>query len=305
MFSLAVAIVSWGLAPVFIRFMRSAYDPYSQAFIRYVFSAGALAAVCLATRRAEFLALVRRPGPILGMACLNTFQQTVWTLGCYGASATLAQLTAQLSVVFVIVFSFFVFHEERRVIRSPVYLVGTALSFGGVAAVLTGGGNSTGPILTWSSVWLLMTALCWGIYVVWAKHLVMRCHPIPMFAALSVFTALGAAAESVVFGSPRCILHAGAGITVVAFVSGLLPLAAAHPAYHFAQKHLGSAFSSSCNLFTPVLTYGFALLILDDAPLTWTQWLGAGVLLSGALMVVWAGRRASSSPGPGEAASPF
>jgi len=287
--ALALALVAWGMAPVFIRLMRNAYDPYSQAFIRYFFAATVLVAVCLIAYRAEFLTLLRRPGPLLAIAAVNTTHQLTWTLGCYHASATLAQLIVQLGVVFVILFSYLLFREERAVIRSPLYLGGTAVSFLGMAVVVTGGQHSAGAIGIGTAALLLTPALCFAVYVVWVKHLMINAHPIPLFAVLSIFNTLALGVIACLFGRPACLIEASTQITVLAFLSGILPLAAAHPAFHFAQKYLGSAFSSSCNLFSPLLTYLFAMCLLDDAPLTIAQWGGAAALLSGTMMVMRAG----------------
>ncbi len=286
MFALAVALVAWGMAPVFIRGLRNAYDPYTQAFIRYFFGTAALCALCMVVFRGEFLGLLRRPGPLMGMACVNIVHQLTWTLGCYRASATLAQLITQTGVVFVILLSFVLFRDERRVIRSPLFLGGTVLSFAGMTALLTGGRGPAGSVDAWTAMLLLVPALCWAVYVVWARRLVMNCHPVPMFAVLSIFITLGTGVIACVFGRPACIMEAGAGITALTLLSGILPIATAHPAFHFAQKYLGSAFCSSSNLFSPALTYLFATIFLDDPPLTPVQWGGAVVLLSGTIMVV-------------------
>ncbi len=288
--ALAFALFSWGMAPVFIRFMRNAYDPYSQAFLRYFFATVVLTVLCLMLFRAEFFQLLQRPGPLLGVAFFNTLHQLTWTVGCYRASAMLAQMIVQIGVVFVIIFSYLLFHEERDIIRSPLYLAGTLLSFLGMAAVVTGGRDTPGAISLVTFLLLLTPAVCWAVYVVWAKHLVMNCHPVPLFAALALFNTLGTGAAACVLGRPACILESSVGITCVAFLSAVLPLAAAHPAYHYAQKHLGAAFSSSCNLFSPFVTYLCATLFLDDVPLTRLQWVGAVVLISGTMMVVRTGK---------------
>ena len=44
-FSLFLAMISWAQAPVFIRFLREAYEPFSMAFIRYSSGAAALTLV--------------------------------------------------------------------------------------------------------------------------------------------------------------------------------------------------------------------------------------------------------------------
>ncbi|MBX7257802.1 MAG: DMT family transporter [Candidatus Hydrogenedentes bacterium] len=284
--SLIVAVASWGLAPVFIRLLRNAYDPYSQAFIRYLFATLVLVAICTIWFRREFFALLRNPLSLMGLACINIAHQITWTLGCYRASATLAQLIVQVGVIFVILFSYVLFHEERAVILSPLYLIGTTLSLVGVAVVLTGGRDTSGAIGLGTATLLLIPALCWGAYAVWAKHLVTNCHPIPMFAALSIFITLGTGITAFLFGEPSCIARASGQILFLTFISGLLPIAIAHTSFHFAQKYLGAAFSSSCNILSPLLTYLLAALFLDDVPLTLPQWAGAGILLSGTLMVV-------------------
>lgn len=292
--ALCMAMFSWGMAPVFIRFLRNAYDPYSQAFIRYFFGAASLAVFCLVLHRKEYLGLLRRPGPLFAMAFLNILHQLTWTLGCYHAPATLAQLFVQLGTVFVIVFSFIIFREERGVIRSPFFLAGTALGLSGVAAVVIGGNRAVvGGTDFITTLLLVIPALCWAVYAVWARHIVQTCHPVPMFAALSVYVTLGTGILALVLGRPACMYEAGVKITLITFVSGLLPIAVAHSSYHFAQKYLGSAFCGSCNLFTPLLTYLMAMIVLDDPALTPLQWSGAAALLSGMGLVTWAGRRES------------
>ncbi|MCP4639408.1 MAG: DMT family transporter [bacterium] len=289
--SLLTAMVSWALAPVFIRYLSDAYDPYTQAFARYLSATIALLAVCLVWFRPQLRALFRNSWPLLGVAALNAFQQCLWTAGTYGSTATMAQLIATSNVVLVIVFSYFLFHEERRVIKSPVYLAGTLLSLAGVAAVLAKEPGSLKPVIDTSAVLLLMTSVCWAVYKVWSKHLVMGMHPLPMFAIISAYTTVFLGVISFVLGDPGSILAAGPRISLVTFVSGLLPIAAAHTAFNHAQKHLGAAFSSSCNLVVPLLTFVFGMLILGNEYLNLQQWIGASALISGVAMVTWAHQR--------------
>jgi len=291
-FALMLAMVGWALAPVFIRFLSDAYDPYSQAFIRYGSATIALVAISMTTHRRELVALFRRPKAIVGIAALNILQQVCWTFGCYySSSATLPQLITKLNVVFIIVFSYFLFHEERAVIRSRGYLWGTLLSMVGVAAVLTADPATLVPRLDLSALLLLVVALCWGVYIVWAKHLVGGVHPVPMFTATAVFTTLGLGALSWGMGDMRCLVVASPKITAVAVVSGLFPIAMAHTCFHYAQRRLGSAFSSVLLLMNPFLTYLFALLVLPGERLHPSQWGGAAVLLAGVLLVTWTRQR--------------
>ena len=51
--ALVGTMLAWALAPVFIRFLRDAYDPYSQSFIRYLGGTLGLLAVCWVRYRPE------------------------------------------------------------------------------------------------------------------------------------------------------------------------------------------------------------------------------------------------------------
>ncbi len=290
---LALSLFSWAQAPVFIRFLREAYGPFSMAFIRYGSGAMALTVVCLIFHRAEFLRLLRHPAPILGIALLNVIQQTTWTTALYGATATMAQVVTKLDLVFVIAFSYFLFREERKVIRSPLYMLGTALSFLGVVAVLTTDAGSLLPVLDRWAVLLLITTVLWGTYRVWSKHIVMRWHPIPMFAVLALYTTLGFFVLTLGSGQAGDLIHAGPKLTGIALFSGIMPIAVAHPSFNFAQKHLGSAFCTSLGLLVPFMTYVLAVLVLPakEETLLPSQWVGVIVLISGAFLVIWAGKR--------------
>ena len=186
-----LASLGWSMAPVFIRYLSDDYDPVSQAFLRYIGGATGLAVFCLVFYRDPFLKLLRRPWPVLAISIHNCVQQYAWTVGCYGTQATVAQLVVKLNVVFIIIFAFVLFREERAVIKSPMYLAGTVLSFFGVAVVLVEYPTNFAFELSGPSLILLLTALFWAIYAVWGKHLATDISPVPMFGAIAILTTIG------------------------------------------------------------------------------------------------------------------
>jgi drug/metabolite transporter (DMT)-like permease len=289
--ALAYASFGWSLSPIFIRFLSHAYDPYSQILLRYGTAALILTVICLVVWPREFRSALRKSPRILPLALVIVCHQYVWTFANYGATPTVAQLTTKLSVALVVVFSFIIFHEERAVIRHPLYILGTLLSFGGMAGVLAKDPGSLVPNMDRYAVLLLLTALFWAVYVVWAKHLVGDIDPVPLFTVLSLWALLGFLVLALLLGDVRCIVEAGPRLGAIAVVSGLIPIAFAHPAYHYAQRALGAALCSSLNLLNPLMTYGFALLIWPDEHLLPSQWAGAAVLLVGTLLVTRAAQR--------------
>lgn len=298
--TLTIATLTWASARVFIRFLSDAYDPFTQAYVRYLSGAVVLLVVSWIGFREEFIKRLFSPGPIFFVAMLNAFQQVIWTLGCYGAPATVAQLVVKFNVVVIIILSYFIFHEERGVITSRGYLGGTAASLVGVTMVLTREPGALAPILEGPSLLLIATALCWAVYLVWSKHIVATVHPVPMFSVLAIYTtlALGLFSWGYRMYHPEAVVYAGLGISLVTFVSGILPIAIAHTTYNHAQKYLGAAFCGTILLLSPFVTYLMALAVLRDEYLTPWQWAGGIILTAGTLVVTWA--RAKSGRKTGE-----
>jgi len=289
--NLAVATAGWALAPIFIRDLSTVYEPHTQNFLRYLSATGPLLLISLVWFRPGLYAALRNRRSMIGIAALNVAQQYTWTVGCAGSTATTAQLVSKLSIVFVVILGFILYHEERAVIRSPGYIGGTMLSFGGLAALIATDPASLIPVMNWPMAMLLATAAFWGGYTIWAKHLVGSLHPIPMFTVLSIYTTAGCGFLALTLGHPSALAAAGMKPAVTAVISGLIPIALAHPAFFHAQKHLGSAFCTSVALLNPLITYAIAMWIWPDEHMALHQWAGAAALLAGTFMIVRAGRR--------------
>jgi drug/metabolite transporter (DMT)-like permease len=141
------------------------------------------------------------------------------------------------------------------------------------------------PTFDSASILLLVTALSWAVYAVWGKHLVKGRQPIAMFAVVATFTTIGLAVLSVAFGTPGDILKAGGATTLLMIVSGIVAIGGAHPAFHYAQRHFGSAFTNTFILVTPAMTYAASFVLLPGETLNRTQIIGGAVLISGTLLI--------------------
>ena len=287
-----VSAVAWALSPIFMRYLSTAYDPYTQALVRYLSALAVLLPYSFLFYPAETRRLFRRPVALGGLAALNVLNQVVWTVACYHTTATSANLITKIQVAFVIVFSFLLFREERGVIRSPLYLGGTLLGVVGVVLFVTA--QSAARLLPryeFATVLLIAVALGWAVYAVWGKHLVANTHPVPMFTVVATLSTLGFTLVALALGDVRGIWHNSGHTTGMAFLSGVFPIAVAHCTFHYGQKHLGSAFTNSFMLVGPLITYVFALTLWQDETLTPRQWVGGGVLLLGSYLVVQAQRK--------------
>jgi len=293
--ALASAVLGWAVSPVFMRILADAYDPYTQAFLRYGAAAVILVVISSIWFRAGMIDAIRRPKATLGLALLNTCMQTTWTLSLYHTTATTAQLITKTQVVMIIAMSYFIYREERSVITSPRYIIGTLLGFAGVAGVLMDDpANSMLPQLNFAAALLLFTSACWSVYAVWGKHIVKDLHPVPMFTVVAVYTSCFFAVNMFLFGEPAAVGSAGGKMLAFAAFSAILPIAVAHCAYHYAQRALGAAFCISMMLINPAITNGIALFFWADESMNAIQWAGAAILTLGSYFVIQAQRRAAA-----------
>ncbi|MDQ1256894.1 MAG: family transporter [Candidatus Hydrogenedentes bacterium] len=294
LFALAVSAVGWAAAPVFIRGLADAYDPYTQALTRYAAAAVPLLLLSLVFYRADLWKVFGMASGMLGVSLVNAAQQCAWTVACYRTTATLAQLVAKLSIVFVILFSYFLFREERAVIKSRSYLVGTVASFAGCVLVLCKDPATLMPQFDLATVLLLLVAVLWAVYVVWSRHLVTDVHPVPMFTVLALYTTAMFGVLALLFGDPMTIARAGWRANTLTAASGVICIALSHSFFLYAQKRLGSALCSSIILLNPLITYAMALVFWSDERMVATQWVGTVILILGTFLVTWAGQRAQA-----------
>lgn len=287
--------MAWAIGPVTIRLLRNDYDVYTLALARYVAAVIPLLIYSLVYHRPGLKAALKLSRNLLPLAVMNILMLITWTFACYGTPAVTAQLIVKISVIFVVLLSFLLFHEERRVIRDPGYLLGTAVSFVGLTIVLTGGTFTLALAVSGSSMLLILTALIWAGYAVWMKHLVTNIHPVPLVTVLAVYTTIGLTITAAVMGDITTLIPSDSRIALIAFISGFVPIAMAHPVYHFAQKHLGSAVCSSWTLLNPFFTFLASLVLLPNERLGAIGLLGGCILLSGTLCVTLSSNRAHKS----------
>ncbi len=297
----ATACVGWALSPIFIRVLRGVYDPFTLSLVRYTSALLPLLAINLRWYRRDFMALLRRPGALCILAFLNIVAQVTWTCGTYGTTATTALLISKVDTVFVILFAYFLFREERSFISHPAFLAGALMSFVGVTAVFASDPASRVPKLDPASILIVTTALFWAMYSIGSRHLVKSIQPIPLFTVVALFTALGFVPISLVFGDTSVIFTLDAKTWCVTFFAGILPLTISYPCFNYAQKHLGASFCSSITLFTPVMAYVLSFIFLPNEFLLPVQIIGAMILIAGTLIITVAHYRVTAGTASGDA----
>ena len=285
--SVGVFLLGWALTPVFVRYMSGTYDPYTQAFARYVSAATALLFYAFIYHRSDLVKAFSRWRTLLPMSLLVLGMQTTWMVAIYHTTATMAQLVTTLQAPLVIFLSFAVFHEERQVIRSPAYITGSLLCLVGVIAVfMREDGASIRFRVDFAMVLLMCVSIFWAVYAVWGRHTAKGLHPVAMFTVLSVYVSIGFVFIMLLFGDPQSLCSAGLRMNFIAFISGVVCIAAAHCGFHYAQVRLGSAYCTSIQLGSPFITHVLAYALWPDEALSWVQWVGGVMLVGGGGLVV-------------------
>ena len=296
--TLLLATLAWSLSPIFIRQLSVVFDPITLTFIRYAVALVPLTIVSWVRFRADYLVLLRSVQVTAPLATLTVVQQYTWVAGTYGATATTAQLITKLTVPFTIFFAFFLFHEERAAVRHPLFVFGVILSLAGMAAVLTKDAAAIRPTVDAATALLITTAILWAVYNVWSKFLVMNVHPVPLFGVIALYVTAAFGIGALVWGESSDWAGFTPGLIVVWILSGIFPLAMAHPCYNFAQRYLGSSYCTTFVLITPLITWLLSFIMLPGEQLLMTQIIGGVVLMLGTFFVTLAHLRATAHAAP-------
>lgn len=294
--ALLLSIAGWSLSPIFIKYLKDAYDPYTQSGVRYIGSILFLLPYSFFIYRKELLKAFLHPVPTILLSVINVFMQSLWTMGIYYSTASLGQILVKIQIPIVSVLSFIVFKEERDIIKSWQFILGSLFALiGSILLVYEPSTVHALPRIYFATFCLFLSASLWGVYSVYGKHTVANeLHPVPMFAVISIYTTIGLFILGYFIGEPQKLLRASIETYAIAIFSGILPIAIAHSAFHYAQKYLGSAFTNTMLTLTPLTTHGVALILWRDEALNLIQWTGTLILLTGCTMVLWA--RSRNSP---------
>ncbi len=286
--ALSLAIIGWSFSPIFIRYLQNAYDPFTQAGIRYAGAVIFLVPYCIVFYRDSFKKAFRRPIPTLILSATNVIMQSAWTIGIYYSTASLGQILVKIQIPIVAFLSFLVFSEERYLIKRPQFIVGSLLGIAGsILLVYKPSSINEFPYLYLAVLSLFLSAFLWGIYCVYGKYTVEReLHPIPMFGVISIYTTAGLLLLGYFLGEPEKVFQVSPSIHLIALFSGLLPIAVAHSSFHYSQWHLGSAFCNTLLTLNPLITHFIALLLWRDEVLNSVQWVGTFVLIFGCILVL-------------------
>lgn len=290
--SLLVAIIAWSTVPLFLKYFTRYIDAWTANGLRYPF-----AALILAPGLVGFYFKGELTSRVLRMAILpasvNLCGQVLFAWAPYFVDPGLLSFTVRLSAVWSVLGSFILFADERALIRSRRFWIGLILSLIGFVYMITAGKTiPSGAKLTG----ILISVFCsvfWALYGLTVRRNMRAFNARLSFSVISLYTAIGMLILMLLVGDYQVISELPASIILTIFLSAIIGLAIAHVSFYVTVRRIGIAIPSSFNLLSAFITAVVSWFLFQER-LSPVQW-GAGLLLiTGALLLLWAQEKVKS-----------
>lgn len=308
---LLLMAVIWGTNYSIVKHAFREVDPQAFNALRMIIASAVFLVIMAAIRRfrpeevdapadgADALASIfHTPAPItrrdwlaiIGLGIVGHFLYQFFFIGGL-ARTSVANSSLMLAATPVVIALFTAFIGQDRV--SPLHWAGAALSMAGIYIVV-GPGAALDRSTMRGDVMMLVAVVCWAIYTLGARQLMMRHSPVGVTGlSMSIGTVLYVAA---LLPNVRNVnwTALSAGTWLALLYSALFALCVAYTIWYAAVQKIGSARTSVYSNLVPLVAMLTAVVFLDE-PLTPSKVVGAvAVLLGVALTRV--GRRKVAIP---------
>lgn len=291
-FPIMVATLIWIWPAIIIRILGSHFDNLTQNFYRFLAASVVLIIINLLCYKEEFLKGLRNIKNFIFPTVLIFVFQIIWVRGLYILTPTVAVLISKSNVLFVTLFSFLLFKDERAIIKSRAFISGSLLAIIGVVGVIIGRSNLLLNDFNLGVLLMLIGAVLWALYLIVVKKRVRKTEPLVVAGIVYTLSIPLFFISSLFWGDLSKILKAPPGINILLFVSGILCVGMAN-AFNFKSiKLIGTAISSTFVLVTPFFT-GVASYFIFKEVLTIQQILFGIILIIGCA-ILWRARNNSN-----------
>jgi drug/metabolite transporter (DMT)-like permease len=323
-----MTLLGWASVPLFITYLSSSVDVWTQNGWRYAISALLWAPVLILGR-------IKRTLPAglwkaaLVPAVANALGQTLFTLAYYHVDAATATFGLRMQIVFLAVGAYLMFPSERALLRTPQAWLGIALVLGGITLTIfqrsaepihsaagTGGAAGLGgQSATLGVIAAIASGLLFAVYGLAVRRNMHGFHPVTAFAAISQLTAaicvafmIGFAGHYVeaaegtktfVHDGGASVFHLSAFGMLMMALSSIIGIALGHVFYYISIARLGVAVTSGVIQLQPFCLAAM-LYVFQGKALTTGQWIGGTIAVCGAVLLLhtqwFLGRRQDLQP---------
>ncbi len=279
-------LLFWSIGPNFIKILTGHLDLWTQNFLRY------LAACLFWLPFLVFLIKKKRVNKSIWRKALlpavpNIAMQSLWAAGFYYIEPAFLVLLTKTSVIWIAVFSFIFFVDERPLLKSNRFWLGMALSVIGVIGVLVFKEDFATTKTIIGVFIALSTSIMWATYTILAKISFKDIDSRAGFSVISIYTVLGLFLLAMIFGRPRDCLEMGAWPWTCVIVSGVTAIGLGHVLYYEVIKRIGVTIPSLVILSQPFTVFAISSVLFGEF-LNGHQWFFGVILLAGSALAIWA-----------------
>ena len=276
----------WAFGPIFIKYLTGYIDLWTQNLLRY--SVGCLfwlPFLLFAIRRKRFETKIWRKA--LLPAVPKIVMQCLWAAGFYYIGPAIMLLLTKTSILWVAVFSFILFADERVLVRSKRFWSGLALSAIGVVGVMYYKEDFAATQTVIGIIIALACAFMWALYTISVKIAFKDIDSLHGFSVTSIYTVAGLCLLALLFGDLQKCVTMGAWRWACVVISGVTAISLGHVLYYAAIKRIGATIPALVILSQPFFVLAISNIVFGES-LNAIQLLFGVALLIGSALALWA-----------------
>ncbi len=291
--TIVLTVLGWSSIPLFLKSFTHEIDAWTANGWRYAFSALIWAPVI-----AWAYTTNRFPKGLWRAAIVpsffNTLGQIAFAIAPYYVEPGLMTFALRVQIVFVTIGAAVLFASERRIVRTPGFILGLIMVFAGTMATIylnpkgLGSGTALGVSLSIGS------GLLYACYSLSVRHFMHGVNPLIAFAAISIYTAGGILIPMLILGKDHGAdaWHLPPGRFAVLLASSLIGIGLGHTFYYVSIARLGVAVSAGVIQLQPFIV-SIASIFLFKEHLTPGQWTGGCIAIAGSAVILLVQHRLS------------
>ena len=285
-FACLATLSFWAFGPIFIKYLAGSIDSWPQNLLRYsVACLFWLPFLLFAIRKKRFETKTWRKA--LLPAVPNIIMQCFWAAGFYYIGPAFMVLLTKTSILWVAVFSFILFADERALIKSKRFWLGLALSAIGVVGVMYYKEDFAAAKTIIGVILALACAFMWAIYTISVKIAFKDIDSLYGFSVTSIYTVAGLFVLALLFGNVQECVTMGAWKWACVVISGVTAISFGHVLYYVAIKRIGATIPALVILSQPFFVLAISNIVFGES-LNAIQLLFGVVLMIGSALAIWA-----------------
>jgi len=281
---LICAAFAWSWPAVMIRILKADFDIFTQSFFRYIGASVFLFAVGLIFTRKRMIHAAINFKILLIPSIIMAIHQVFFTAGVCMTSAVVSSLVGRLNAIVIPFLSFIFYADERQIVKSKSFILGSLLALVGVSGVILGRGDLDAGEFNYGFLFVMIGTVAWSIYAVYIKKIIRSIDPLAIISYVSLFAIAIFLPLTLKFGDISSINEVSAGTKFLLFGSGILGIGVGNVFYYHGVKHVGTSISSIFFLLLPFSVGILAFIILGET-LTITQIIFGFISIGGCWIV--------------------